>query len=156
MNNSLLTPDPLAVHGKTNFDGTKLPLVVICYQTTTNGMNLPFPYLLFPSPEASGTGGKVAFHARLAPSHATMLIGNRPHHPTGAAMPATSPIVEQLIDGPGFALLPNLIDASEAAQARSRILEVVASPSGSSFGKLNEKIGQQHLRGLLWHGEIFE
>ena len=71
-------------------------------------------------------------------------------------MPAALDIVEQLIDGPGFVLLPNLIDASEAAQARSRILEVVASPSGSAFGKHNEKIGQQHLRGLLWHGEIFE
>ena len=35
-------------------------------------------------------------------------------------------------------------------------MEVAASPSGSAFGKLNEKIGQQHLRGLLWHGEIFE
>ncbi len=43
-------------------------------------------------------------------------------------MPA---LLEQLIDGPGFVLLPNLIDASEAAQARSRILEVVASPSGT-------------------------
>ena len=68
-------------------------------------------------------------------------------------MPA---LLEELIDGPGFVLLANLIDAAEAAQARSRILEVVASPSGSTFGKLNEKIGQQHLRGLLWHGEIFE
>jgi hypothetical protein len=71
-------------------------------------------------------------------------------------MPAAPTIVEQLIDGPGFVLLPNLIDASEAAQARSRVLEVAASPSASAFGKLNEKIGQQHLRGLLWHGEIFE
>ena len=71
-------------------------------------------------------------------------------------MPSISLIVEQLIDGPGFVLLPNLIDAAEAAQARSRILEVVASPSGSAFGRLNEKTGQQHLRGLLWHGEIFE
>jgi len=71
-------------------------------------------------------------------------------------MPATSAIVDQLIDGQGFVLIPNLIDASDAAQARSRALEVAASPSSASFGKLNEKIRQQHVRGLLAHGEIFE
>jgi ectoine hydroxylase-related dioxygenase (phytanoyl-CoA dioxygenase family) len=71
-------------------------------------------------------------------------------------MPATSEIVDQLIDGPGFALIPNLIDASVAARARSRALEIAASPSASEFGKRNDKIGQRHLRGLLAHGEIFE
>ncbi|MGC2277613.1 MAG: hypothetical protein WA571_16490, partial [Candidatus Binatus sp.] len=71
-------------------------------------------------------------------------------------MPATSAIVDQLIDGPGFVLIPRLIDPSEAAQARSRALEVATSPSGATFGKLNEKIRQQHIRGLLTHGEIFE
>src|SRR5260221_12192842 len=71
-------------------------------------------------------------------------------------MPATSAIVDQLIDGPGFVLIPNLIDASEAAQARSRALEVAASPSASTLGRRNEKNGQQHVRGLLAHGEIFE
>ena len=70
-------------------------------------------------------------------------------------MPATSEIVDQLIDGPGFVLMPNLIEASEAAQARSHALEIAASPSASAFG-LNERIGQQHIRGLLAHGEIFE
>ena len=71
-------------------------------------------------------------------------------------MPATSAIVDQLIDGPGFVLLPNLIDASDAAPARSRALEIAASPTASAFGKINEKIHQQHVRGLLAHGEIFE
>src|SRR6266478_2231392 len=71
-------------------------------------------------------------------------------------MPATSAIVDQLIDGPGFVLIPNLIDASEAAQARSRALEVAASPSATAFGRRNEKTRQQHVRGLLAHGEIFE
>ena len=71
-------------------------------------------------------------------------------------MPATSEIVDQLIDGPGFVLIPNLMDASEAAQARSRTLEIAASSFASALGKLNEKTGQQHIRGLLAHGEIFE
>ena len=71
-------------------------------------------------------------------------------------MPATSEIVDQLIDGPGYVLLPKLIDASDAALARARALEVAASPSASAFGKLNEKTRQQHVRGLLAHGEIFE
>jgi ectoine hydroxylase-related dioxygenase (phytanoyl-CoA dioxygenase family) len=70
--------------------------------------------------------------------------------------PALSAIVEQLIDGPGFALIPNLMDASEAAQARSRALEIAASPSASAFGKRNDRTGQQHVRGLLAHSEIFE
>jgi len=37
--------------------------------------------------------------------------------------------VEQLIDGPGFVLIPNLITAFEAAEARSRLLELAGSPS---------------------------
>jgi len=71
-------------------------------------------------------------------------------------MAASSEIVNQLIDGPGFVLMPNLIDASEAAQARSRALEIAASPSAAALGRLKVKIGQQHIRGLLEHGEIFE
>ena len=62
--------------------------------------------------------------------------------------------VEQLIDGPGFVLIPNLMPASEAAEARSRVLELAASPSVSELGK--HRTGQQHVRGLLAHGEIFE
>jgi ectoine hydroxylase-related dioxygenase (phytanoyl-CoA dioxygenase family) len=71
-------------------------------------------------------------------------------------MQSTSAIAEQLIDGPGFVLMPNLIDASEASQARSLALKVAASPSASSFGKRNERTGQHHIRGLLANGEIFE
>ena len=71
-------------------------------------------------------------------------------------MQATSAIVEQLIDGPRFVLIPNLIDASEASEARSRALEIAASPFASSFGSRNEKNGQHHIRGLLANGEIFE
>ncbi|MGH7924381.1 MAG: hypothetical protein ACREQH_07315, partial [Candidatus Binatus sp.] len=71
-------------------------------------------------------------------------------------MPAVSAIVEQIIDGPGFVRIPNLMTASEAADARARALEIAASPSASAFGGRNERIGQQHIRGLLAHGEIFE
>jgi len=71
-------------------------------------------------------------------------------------MPALSAIVEQLIDGPGFVLIPNLIAASEAAEARSRTLEIARSPSVSELGRRNERSGQQHVRGLLALGEIFE
>jgi ectoine hydroxylase-related dioxygenase (phytanoyl-CoA dioxygenase family) len=71
-------------------------------------------------------------------------------------MPAVSEIVDQLIDGPGFVLLPNLVPASDAVEARSRALEIAASPSAPALGKRNERIRQQHVRGLLEHGEIFE
>lgn len=64
--------------------------------------------------------------------------------------------VDQLIDGPGFVLIPNLMPGSEAAEARERVLEVASSPSAQEFGRRNERIGQQHVRALLAHGEIFE
>ena len=62
--------------------------------------------------------------------------------------------VDQLIDGPGFVLIPNLMTASDADEARSRVLELASSPSASELGK--HRAGQQHVRGLLAHGEIFE
>ena len=71
-------------------------------------------------------------------------------------MPAVSEIVEQLIDGPGFVLIPSLMTASEAAEARAGALEIAASPDNAKLGRLNEKTRQQHIRGLLAHGEIFE
>jgi len=64
--------------------------------------------------------------------------------------------LEQLIDGPGFVLIPNLMAASEASEARSRVLEIASSPSASESSRRNERSGQQHVRGLLAHGEIFE
>jgi ectoine hydroxylase-related dioxygenase (phytanoyl-CoA dioxygenase family) len=71
-------------------------------------------------------------------------------------MPTASEIVDQLIDGSGYVLLPKLIAASYAAEARGRALEVAASPSAAAFGRRSEKTGQQHVRGLLAHGEVFE
>src|SRR5258705_1696982 len=62
--------------------------------------------------------------------------------------------VEQLIDGPVLVRTGTLMTGSEAAQARSRVLELAGSPSASEFG--NARAGQQHVRGLLAHGEIFE
>jgi ectoine hydroxylase-related dioxygenase (phytanoyl-CoA dioxygenase family) len=71
-------------------------------------------------------------------------------------MPAVSAIVEELIDGKGFVLLPGLMAASEATEARSRAIEIASSPSAVTLGRRNERTGQQHVRGLLAHGEIFE
>src|SRR5271155_1789411 len=70
------------------------------------------------------------------------------------AMPAQSAIIEQLFDGPGYVLIPNLADASEAAQARLRALEIAASPGAATLG--SKRNGQRHIRGLLAHGEVFE
>ena len=69
-------------------------------------------------------------------------------------MPAQSAIVEQLCDGPGFVLMPNLIAASDAAQARSIALEVASTPDAATLG--SKRNGQRHIRGLLAHGEVFE
>ena len=71
-------------------------------------------------------------------------------------MPAVSAIIEELIDGPGFVRLPSLMTVAEAAEARSRALELAASPSASTLGRRYERTGQQHVRDLLAHGEIFE
>jgi len=79
-----------------------------------------------------------------------------PQEAKKTSMPAVTEIVDQLIDGPGFVLLPNLMTSAEAADARSRVLEIAASPSALDFGRRNDRIGQQHVRGLLGLGEIFE
>jgi hypothetical protein len=74
---------------KTNFDGTNPPIVVRPDQTTTGGMNLPLPELLFPSPEgeASGVRGEVdsnpRYYANATPNPSSVrnlnasYIGNR-------------------------------------------------------------------------------
>jgi ectoine hydroxylase-related dioxygenase (phytanoyl-CoA dioxygenase family) len=69
-------------------------------------------------------------------------------------MPAQSAIIEQLFDGPGYVVIPSLINASDAAQARSLALEIAASPDASTLG--NKRNGQRHVGGLLARGEIFE
>jgi len=71
-------------------------------------------------------------------------------------MPAVSAIIEELIDGAGYIRLPNLMSAAEAAEARTRALEIAASPDAATLGRRHERTGQQHIRGLLGHGEIFE
>jgi len=139
---------------KTNFDGTKLPIAVVPDHTTTGGMNLPLRNFCSLS-RREEVRGEVAIHVRSIDPALLCYCEIEPKE-REEIMPATSAIVDQLIDGQGFVLIPNLIDASDAAQARSRALEVAASPSGAAFGKLNEKIRQQHVRGLLAHDEIFE
>ena len=71
-------------------------------------------------------------------------------------MPAVSAIIEEVVDGAGYIRLPNVMSAAEAAEARARALEIAASPSAATLGRRHERTGQQHIRGLLAHGEIFE
>ena len=71
-------------------------------------------------------------------------------------MPAVSAIIEEVVDGAGYIQLPNVMSAAEAAEARTRALEIAASPDAATLGRRHERTGQQHIRGLLAHGEIFE
>ena len=71
-------------------------------------------------------------------------------------MPAVSAIIEELIDGAGYIRLPNVMSAPDAAEARTRALEIAASPSAATLGRRHERTGQQHIHGLLAHGELFE
>jgi hypothetical protein len=61
MDNSLLTPPSLTHSRNTNFDGTKLPLVVGDYQTTTNGMNLALHNFCSPLQKGEGLGVRLRF-----------------------------------------------------------------------------------------------
>jgi hypothetical protein len=61
MDNSLLTQHSLTRSRNTNFDGTKLPLVVGRYQTTTNGMNLPLHNFCSPLQKGEGLGVRLRF-----------------------------------------------------------------------------------------------
>ena len=71
-------------------------------------------------------------------------------------MPAVSAIIEEVVDGAGYIQLSNVMSAAEAAEARTRALEIAASPDAATLGRRHERTGQQHIRGLLAHGEIFE
>ena len=71
-------------------------------------------------------------------------------------MPAASAIVEQLIDGPGFVLLPNLIDASEAAQARSPHLKSPRRRPLPRSASSTKRSASSTFAGCCAHGEIFE
>ncbi len=71
-------------------------------------------------------------------------------------MPSGSEIVAELIDGNGYALLPNLIGRAETAEARRIILECSETALVKGLPGRNAATGQRTVAKLLHRGEIFE
>jgi ectoine hydroxylase-related dioxygenase (phytanoyl-CoA dioxygenase family) len=65
-------------------------------------------------------------------------------------------IVAELTDGNGYAILPNLISPSEAAQAREILLGCSDTPLVKGLPARNLGTGQRTVGSLLHRGEIFE
>jgi ectoine hydroxylase-related dioxygenase (phytanoyl-CoA dioxygenase family) len=65
-------------------------------------------------------------------------------------------IVAELIDGNGYAILPNLIAPSDAAQVREILLGCSDAPLVKGLPARNLATGQRTVGGLLHRGETFE
>jgi ectoine hydroxylase-related dioxygenase (phytanoyl-CoA dioxygenase family) len=65
-------------------------------------------------------------------------------------------IVAELIEGNGYAFLPNLIAPSEAAQVREILLACSDAPLVKGLPARNLATGQRTVGSLLHRGEIFE
>ncbi|MGO9452302.1 MAG: phytanoyl-CoA dioxygenase family protein [Candidatus Binataceae bacterium] len=71
-------------------------------------------------------------------------------------MAAASEIVKEIIEGKGYALLPDLISRAEATEARQLVLASDDSALVPGVAARNERIRQHTTRQLLHRGEIFE
>ncbi len=71
-------------------------------------------------------------------------------------MASASEIAHEIIEGNGYAILPSLIDRSEAASARTILLSAGESPLVAGIPARNETTRQRTVRDLLHRGEIFE
>ncbi len=71
-------------------------------------------------------------------------------------MRTASEIADEIIEGNGYAILPDLISRSEAASAREILLTSIESPLVKGIAARNEVTRQRTIRGLLHRGEIFE
>ncbi len=67
-----------------------------------------------------------------------------------------SEIATELIDGNGYAILPELISGSEAGEARRILLECSEAALIKGLPARNAAIGQRTVANLLHRGEIFE
>ena len=71
-------------------------------------------------------------------------------------MATPAEIVAELIDGNGYAILPNLIAPSEAARVREILLACSDAPLVKGLPARNPVTGQRTVGSLLHRGEIFE
>src|SRR5436309_2224993 len=71
-----------------------------------------------------------------------------------------SEIERELIDGDGYVILPGVISAAEAAEARELILrQQPPEPKNEVLRQARQgmqRVGQRMLSGLLGWGEVFE
>lgn len=67
-----------------------------------------------------------------------------------------SQIASEVLDGTGYAILPNLISASEAAAVRETLLASSDTPLVKGLPARNESTRQRTVANLLHRGEAFE
>lgn len=71
-------------------------------------------------------------------------------------MVIVSEIAAEILDGKGYAILPNLMSPAEAAEARAFAINDASSPNTAAGSARNLKIKHSAARGLLHQGELFE
>ncbi|HLX38863.1 MAG TPA: phytanoyl-CoA dioxygenase family protein [Candidatus Binataceae bacterium] len=71
-------------------------------------------------------------------------------------MSSVAEIVDEILDGQGYAILPGLMTREEAAEARSLALVEAGRPNPSGNSPRNQRIKHGAARHLLHQGEIFE
>ena len=71
-------------------------------------------------------------------------------------MSSVAEIVEEILDGKGYAVLPGLMTLEEAAEARSRALASALQPNSPKNSERNQRIKHGSASRLLHQGEIFE
>ena len=71
-------------------------------------------------------------------------------------MSSVAEIVEEILGGKGYFVLPGLMSREEAAEARSLALAEASQPNPSGNSARNQRIKHGSARRLLYQGEIFE
>lgn len=69
-------------------------------------------------------------------------------------MQSISELANEIINGKGYILLPNLLSVAEAQQARDRVLHIAHQQRQA--GTLNQQGAKERIYGLIYQGEIFE
>lgn len=71
-------------------------------------------------------------------------------------MSTVSDIANKILDGQGYAILPDLMSTSEASEARAFAITQASSSKAGGNSPRNQKIKHGNARGLLHQGELFE
>lgn len=66
----------------------------------------------------------------------------------------TASIAREILEGTGYAIVPNVLSAQQAREARSRVLQL--AQTDRQAGRIRPDSGRERIYGLIYAGEIFE